>query len=386
MTIVYIYRSLAVFGGVEKVFIDKANYLAEKCGYNVYIITYEQGKHPIIFPLSPKVKHIDLNILFYKEYECNIVKRLIIHYYMENKFITEIKRLIQSVHADVMIGASCEYSTMKALSKVKGKVVTIIENHSARMSIEKPISQNPLKNIIFQLKNKKIYRYINNVNAFITLSQEEAKSWSTVVTSTSVIPNMLSPEYEGITHQKKETKTVISVGRLVEQKGYDLLLRAWEKVHSTHPDWKLEIYGEGKEKTKLLQLRDKLGLCENVSFLQPTTQIIEKYKSADIYVMSSRFEGFGLVLIEAMACELPCISFNCPNGPSEIIVNNETGYLVENNNINELSDKIIDLIEYPEIRQRMGKKGQKNIQKYQQESIMKKWDTLFKTLIKGHKK
>ena len=109
MTIIYLYRSLAAFGGVERIFIDKANYLAEHYGYHVYIITWEQGGHSIVYPLSPKVTHVDWGILFYRQYQYGLFKRMFMQWKMEKEFFKKLSNFVHTTQADIVIGASCEF-------------------------------------------------------------------------------------------------------------------------------------------------------------------------------------------------------------------------------------------------------------------------------------
>lgn len=196
---------------------------------------------------------------------------------------------------------------------------------------------------------------------------------------------------EGLCHTKLLTfltpkreflpgKRIISIGRYSEQKGYDRLIEAWIKVNRKHPDWHIRIYGEGQDRNSLQELIEKHHIENSFSLCPPTKNIQEKYLESSIYVMSSRFEGLPMALLEAMACGVPCISFDCPYGPAEIITPEEDGILVKNGNTDELADAICRLIEDTDKRIRMGKQAQKNIQRYLREEVMKLWDELFNTL------
>ena len=160
MTIIYLYRSLAAFGGVERIFIDKANYLAEHYGYHVYIITWEQGGHSIVYPLSPKVTHVDWGILFYRQYQYGLFKRMFMQWKMEKEFFKKLSNFVHTTQADIVIGASCEFTTMAGMDLLQRKTHTILETHSMRTSIEKNINPEkpdvPLnKNDAFQKVQKR---------------------------------------------------------------------------------------------------------------------------------------------------------------------------------------------------------------------------------------
>ena len=177
-----------------------------------------------------------------------------------------------------------------------------------------------------------------------------------------------------------ESKTVIAVGKQSFQKGFDRLLQSWAQVQEKHPDWNLEIYGKYDASQRLDVLASELNIANSVQFFEPEKNIQAKYLASSIYVMSSRFEGFGMVLTEAMACGVPCVSFDCPCGPSDIIKNNEDGFLVPNGDVKAMATKIIALIENEELRKTMGQKAKVNVKRYLPEVICQQWDKLFKTL------
>ena len=387
MTIIYLYRSLAAFGGVERIFIDKANYLAEHYGYHVYIITWEQGGHSIVYPLSPKVTHVDWGILFYRQYQYGLFKRMFMQWKMEKEFFKKLSNFVHTTQADIVIGASCEFTTMAGMDLLQRKTHTILETHSMRTSIEKnnPPAGNLLMRWAFKRRDKQLHQYIKHMSAFVTLTHNDAKDWSDITPQARIIPNMLHRYPAEISPDKKTQKRIITAGRLVEQKGYDLLLDAWSKVHQKHPEWILDIYGEGEDKTMLLEKRKNLALENSVLFHPPTLDIYQKYMDSDFYVMSSRFEGFGLVLAEAMSCGIPCVSFDCPHGPSDIIKDYEEGLLVEKENIKELADKICYLIENENVRIKMGHKARENVKRFLPENVMPQWKNLFESLTYSSK-
>ena len=266
------------------------------------------------------------------------------------------------------------------LTQLDDRSIKIGESH-----IAKPYTRNlhlmeqrgfPYKQIARHWR-KKQEEAVKKLDALVVLTQHDADNWKEVKKA-CVIPNFLpfSPQKGSSCLEKR----IISIGRYSEQKGYDRLIEAWIKVNRKHPDWHIRIYGEGQDRNSLQELIEKHHIENSFSLCPPTKSIQEKYLESSIYVMSSRFEGLPMALLEAMACGVPCISFDCPYGPAEIITPEEDGILVKNGNTDELADAICRLIEDTDKRIRMGKQAQKNIQRYLREEVMKLWDELFNTL------
>jgi glycosyltransferase involved in cell wall biosynthesis len=176
-----------------------------------------------------------------------------------------------------------------------------------------------------------------------------------------------------------EKKRIIAVGRLDYQKGQDLLLKAWKRVEEAHPDWRFDIFGDGQEKAALDSQISNLNL-KTVTLHPSTTDIYTEYLNSDFLVCSSRWESFGLILIEAMSCGIPAVSFDCNNGPRSIIADGKDGLLVKNGDTDDLADKINYLIEHPDQRQQMGLAAYHNVARFSEEEVFKHYLSFYESL------
>lgn len=379
MKIVYILDSLARVGGIERILTDKMNYLADVYGYDVYLITAAQGTHHYSFPLSPKIKHLDIDVRFHLQYQYSYPKRIWIKWHMNRKFKKNLEIVIDNIHPDIIIGTT--YYKADVICQLKCNAKKIIESHNAKSytGINDNIKRNPIIDFFYRIAYRKYIKTIEKKSdVFITLTQGDKDEWG-IVNKTYVIPNIITEISPLIS--SCNNKLVISVGRLTYQKGFERLISTWKMVNKKHPDWNLAIYGTGEEE-RALRNQIKESRLENVITINPPTpDIYTKMQESSILVFPSRYEGFGLVLIEAMINGVPCISFDCPYGPSDIIDNGNDGYLIPNDNIQKMADKICYLIENEEIRKEMGKKARKSAMRYAPENIMPLWDKLFNEIV-----
>lgn len=378
MKIFYIYTALVTKGGADRVITEKANWLAEH-GHDVTVVTDTQlGRKPI-FPLSQKVRLIDLNIDFSKEYGHVFIVRSYLYYQLMRHYRKEIEDLLMQEKPDIVI--SLLGREISFLTKIKDGSKKIGEAHTTKHFLRNfHLLEN--KNVYFKYLTKffrwSMDRQVKKLDALVVLTQQHVADWNRE-TPIYVIPNSL-PFYpkEASTC---DSKRAIIVGRYTEAKGYDYMIEAWRVVHSKYPDWTIHTYATGEDEYRIRQKIKDYDLQDTIIMNKPTDHIMDEYMKSSICVVSSKFEGFSMVLIEAMACGLPCVSFDCPYGPRNIIRDGEDGYLVEYLNTQTLADKICKLIEAPELRKKMGQAGRINVLRYSKDAVMQQWENLFHSIV-----
>lgn len=380
MRIIYIIDTLASKGGAERIISDKMNYLAAHDNYDVFVITCFQFPEttPNCYYLSDKVKQINLSIPSHLQYRYNYPIRLIEKWEYYRQLRRKVSENINSINPDIIIGVG--YALADIVCRIKCRAAKIIESHEAR-----PYTMSSVQYKQISLLSKVyliIYRarYLNiiekHADVVVTLTKEDAKQWKKAK-QVEIIPNFSCMP---ITMQSNcEVKRVIAVGRLEWQKGYDRLLDIWALVTKEHQDWRLDIYGEGTLETELRNKIQESGLC-NVSIHPYTQHISQEYAQSSICVLTSRYEGFSLVLLEAMRHGVPCISFNCPFGPEDLIDDKKCGYIVENGNTSLFANRLNELMKNANIRKSFSKAAIEKAKLYNKDTIMQQWETLFQTL------
>lgn len=381
MRIVYLFAALDTVGGADRVIIEKANYFANQPGNKVYVITTHQNNKPMYFPLSPWVKHIDLGVNFVAQYGHSLPMRAYIYLKLLRRYRKRLSQTLCRLKPDITV--SIISRDIDFLNSIKDGSLKVAEAHLAKpflRNLHLMEAKGGINRLVAHLYTRKMEKAIMKVDALVLLTDRDAKAWEPF-TEPYVIPNSLPfyPEQSSTC----ENKMIISVGRFEEQKGYEMLIDAWQAVHDAHPDWTLTIYGIGTLQESFEKRINERKLEGTLKLTAPVKDIEARYLESSIYVMSSRFEGFGMVLAEAMACGVPCVSFDCPYGPSDIIRDGEDGLLVENGNVAQLAEKINYLIEHNDLRRLMGKRAKANIARYQRETIMQRWVTLFNKLIQS---
>lgn len=380
MKIIYIYTALTTVGGADRVLIQKANWLADH-GYDVTIVTESQANKPIAFPLSDHTRHVDLRVDFDAEYGHSLPVRAFIYFKLMRAYGKKLKQFILDEKPDIVITTLGR--DLEILTSLKDTSVKIGETHT---------TQYHLRNFHLMEQRGGLYKWLakyyrkrqvslaSKLKALVVLTPQDAEDWKGV-TNTFVIPNAVS--FYPTESAKLENKQVIMVGRYNNAKGYDYLIPAWEMVHQRHPDWTLQVYGSGELYNDVVQWIKEHRLDDSMILHEPTDHIMEKFLDSSICVLSSRYEGFSLVILEGMSCGVPFVSFDCPYGPKNIIHDGEDGILVEYLNSEALADGICRLIEDPMLRKEMGASAKRNVKRFSQDEVMKKWSELFNSLIRA---
>jgi glycosyltransferase involved in cell wall biosynthesis len=224
---------------------------------------------------------------------------------------------------------------------------------------------------------REIRRWYSQLDALTVLTEEDERDYGALARAVR-IPNAL-PALDGGISPLAE-KAVVAAGRLTGQKGFDLLIRAWEPVAREHPDWELRIYGGGPRRADLEQQIAAAGLNGQARLMGASKQLGSEMANASLFALSSRFEGFGMVIVEAMSKGLPVVSFDCPRGPSEIIAPGVDGDLVPNGDVGALSRALADLIDDPERRRRYANAGLAKAREFELDAVGARWDALLSDL------
>lgn len=381
MKIVYVIDSLASKGGAERVIINKMDYMLNHFGYDISIITCYQDKDtPNAYPIPSGIRQVFLGIPFYSQYKYRYPYRLWVKKSIGKQMKKALTEVVNNMDPDILVGVS--YFQANVVTGIKCRAKKVIEVHEPRPFTlsDYGLSRSKLSSLYM-----KHYRnwYFNKVekqaDIVVTLTAGDAYEWRKA-NKVQVIPNFAIMPIEKLSNG--QSKRVIAVGRLEWVKGYDRLLDAWKIVSDKHPDWHLDIFGTGTFLERLKLQQKKLGLEKVLAIHSPTSEINKEYSNSSILVLTSHFEGFSLVILEAMRTGIPCVSFDCPFGPKGLIDDGQNGFLVPNNDIKQLAAKIVLLIENPDLRHEFSNAALKKSKAFAVETIMNQWKSLFENLLK----
>jgi len=356
MKILYLVPKINTEGGLERVLCLKANYLVEHFHHDVSIVTQNNGNTSLFYPLNNKINLFDIDL------SGNRLQFVA-------KYIKEVSRVVKLINPDVIIVADSIPKALLISLSVKNRRI-IYECHN---SIFVELSKNKYSKSIKPIFNYWFNRFgAKRMQEFVALSKESLLEWN--IPNGKIIPNPIWLQSQRVSYLT--SKIILIVSRHSYEKGLDRFFEIWKLVSPNYPDWKVEIYGKTFNQYNFKEIVNQLGISDSVNFFKPVKDIEQKYLDASIYVMTSRYEAFPMVLLEAMACGLPTIAYDCPCGPRAIITNNENGFLIQDGDQSAFVIALQKLIESKELREKMGTTAKKNSKKYNLEKIMNQWNSL----------
>jgi len=332
MRIVYVVENITGVGGLQRILIDKMNYLAEHTMHEIVLMTVWHADREPHFPISPAVRFVHLNV----------PKSMAFLPLALWRFRKRIRRL----NPDVTIQLRAVGAFLTLFSGWHGP--TIMEMHSARQA----------------MNHRWLYPLVERrLDAIVCLTNGDARNYPNA-RRVEVIPNFSTLPLLGEGRGGASPRHVVWMGRDCPEKNLPRLRRIWAEIEKTHPDWTLDIHHN-------------------------TSDIVGAYAKASISVLTSKAEGFSLTTLEAQQMGLPVVAFDCPYGPSDIVIDGETGYLIPltvNGSEQEADrmfvEKLTYLMDHPEARQKMGTAAQKASQRFNKERIMNQWLKLFAEIAK----
>ena len=358
--ILFVIEGLSLRGGLERVMADRMNALAGRGHEIVMVEVYDHGDSPDAFYISPEVRRIRLGIrkrgLWMKPWQFHEVMRA-------------TRRVVDEEKPDAMTAAALLGVIIYGMSAYRTRM--IYESHGARRFM-------PLKLMVRRMERR--------VDTVVTLTTADAMEYA-IARHKVVIPNYsdissLSSGPSGLSGPSgssgssgtsgASSQTIISLGRLTPEKDFAMLLRAWHIVSKAVPTANLAIYGDGPERNMLERLAVQLGISGSVSLNHSVSDVEAVYRRASLLVMSSRFEGFGMVILEAMQRGVAVVSVDAPHGPRYLLGGG--GGILTERSPQALADAIIRLLTDPDLTQRIGHDATKAAERYDKDRIISMWE------------
>ena len=358
----------------------KANYLVEHLGYDVFMTTTDHKEEQgVFYPLNSSVYHEDFGI-GYNDAD-GFVAKLLSWNRKNREYKHKLTEFIRKHRIDICI--SVGWKEVDFLAELKPLCKVICEWHFAQNSsliyAQTRYRSRIFAHLVGNIQVRRLMKHTSQLDRLVVLTKEDECIWNRTHNNVCQIYNPSS--YKTSVLSDLSSKRFISVGRLEYQKGFEYAIEAWKTVHAKHPEWSLDIYGNGSLRDELQTKIDQSGLSGVVNLKGSTNELHKEYQKSSGFLMSSRYEGFPMVLLEASSFGLPLVSFDCVSGPKEIIKNAHNGFLVDMYDVKGLAQSVSVIIENEEERRFMGRCSAEMIECFSIDSIMEKWDALFKEII-----
>ena len=381
MRIVYCINQLEHIGGTERITIAKANALSMINGNDVSIIVAYNRRENDSISINPKVQVVNLDVHYYDDNGNNKLKGLLFYCNKRIEHKNKLEKALNIILPDIVISVGASERQFLAKLKVTSNPVFIREMHFHKY-YRRLMAVTHYERLVARIGEFVEYFWnINRYDRIVVLTQEDRDTnWSNN-SKVVVIPNPITESPNRVSDLRN--KKVITAGRLIKSKNISSLISVWGGIHKKFPDWKLEIYGDGQCRSLLQKVIDDNNLSECVILCGFASNIINKMLDSSIFAFTSKCEGFGLVLVEAMSCGVPVVSYDCPCGPKDIINDGKDGFLIRINDEQSLLEKLSLLMSNDNIRMEMGRNAQERARDFSMDIIISMWMSLFESLLKG---
>lgn len=379
MRIVYCIAGTRHPGGMERVLANKANWLVGH-GHEVAIVTTDQHGELPFFNLDTRIECYDLAINYEDNNGGSFLNKALKYPFKQLRHRRRLAELLGGLKADVVVSMFCNDASF--LPSVNDGSAKVLEIHFSRFK-RLQYNRKGIWSVADRLRSVNDLKTASRFDRFVVLTHEDSGNWPGL-DNLSVISNARS--FRAESPAVLENKIVLAVGRLCHQKGFDRLIEAWRIVNERNKDWKLRIVGSGDLESDLRGQISAYGLEKSIEICQASSeQMPAVYADASILVMTSRYEGLPMALLEAQTCGLPVVSFDCKCGPRDIISDGENGYIVSEGDTDMLANRLLALMNDNALRRKMGEKAYMDSEEYSEDSIMQQWIRLFEAASKSKK-
>ena len=375
MKLAYFIKDVTASGGMERVLSNKCAWWIEQ-GHEVHVVSLAAtpGKQPFFhLPDAVHVHDLGLHSIYRKTLGNKLAKAR-----NADHFVQRAEQWLQQWQPDIAIAMFDDYT--RHLCRTPYPCPKVGELHFAKHKSAQylyDVEKFALGRVLTRWYKHTDYALIKRYDRFVTLTEQDRQAWGALPNNITIGNAQTFPSDAMASLQSKR---IIALGRNTSQKRFDRLIHAWSRIAARHPDGKLSIFGPG-DKKKLAKLAHKLGIAHQVELGDAVTDIPSVLMESSVLALSSQYEGFGMVLIEAMTCGVPVVSTTCRSGPEDIITEGEDGFLVGLNDIEAMAHALHRLLEEPALRRQMGAAAWHNVQRYSQASIMTQWQQLFESLL-----
>lgn len=375
MKFVYCHCSVYNPGGMERVLLNKVTWLSRH-GHEVVVVTTDQDGRATFYDFPEGVRMIDLGINYSADKSLPPYKKIANYIWKRSLHKRRLAELLLKERPDITV--SLYPSESAFIPSIKDGSKKVLELHFNRF-FRLQYGRKGMLGMIDRIRSRQDTAIARRFDSFVVLTEEDKGYWGDTG-NICVIPNAaMRPQGK---FSDGNAKRVIAVGRLDYQKGFDRLLRIWAKVKEDKSlaDWRLDIFGQGEWRGMLEDMAKSLGISDSVAINRPVKDIADEYRQSSILAMTSNYEGFPMVMIEAMAEGLPVVAYDFKCGPKDIIKNNFNGKIIKEGDEQAFADALAYLMTNANLRKKMGSNARSVIEKYSEEAVMQKWLSLFQSL------